>query len=152
MLSYEDFAQSPAGRFVHQQALAQLPAMELLGLQGKPAIAALDAAVAAAFPDLQDTERQHCGRIVRDVLVARGWRTDRQKRVAGWKLFRSGTVYVPRESPPPAPAQGAGSNMRGEDMIDAARRLLAAARRNPDQPAGTVDDFLAERRQLWGEA
>jgi hypothetical protein len=148
MLSYEDFAQSAAGRFVRAQALEQVAAMEQLGHQGKPAIAALDAVVAAAFPDLNDTERQHCGRIVRDVLMARGWRTDRQKRVSGWKLFRSGTVYVPHaptrhEPAPHAPALS---------PVARARTILAAGRRDPDGVLDTVDAFLADRRAMWGEA
>lgn len=144
MLSYHDFCVGHKGR-----ALAAITAnatvvddMERQSRAGEPAVAAIDAAVAAGIGALDDTERQHAGRVVRDVLARRGWRPARRKRLRSGKVFASGAVYD-RVAAPAAAPETVRFRPAASERIAAARALVASARND----IGTVDDFIAERRR-----
>lgn len=146
MPSYQVFRQSERGRAVYDLAARAVGDMEDLSQRGEPAVAAIDAAVADRIGRLDGTERQHSGRVVRDLLAPRGWRPRPQrKRVRDGRAFTSGAVYER-----PGMTEGAfrdalslgGSWPDRLARADEAVALLARARLGN---AGTVDDFIAER-------
>ena len=147
MSSYHDFRESQRGRTLIELAGKALAEMEALSGRGEPAVAAIDAAVADALGTLDNTERQHGGRIVRDELAPRGWRPKAvRKRLRGGRAFTSGAVYGRvRVTPDPlmdgVPAS-ASWEARALARADEAITMLAAARTGN---AGSVDDFIAER-------
>lgn len=131
-----------------------IAAMVVAARNDRPAVEAIDGEVAALIGPMADEEKKAAGRMVKRVLAPHGLRPFKKgQRVLGGQVFTRGTVYrqvLPAQQM--VAAKGAIQRNPGEDAIDAARRLLAASRRNPDQPVGGVDDFLAERRAMWGEA
>lgn len=153
-MSYARFKASDLG-----QALAPIltnpqtiDEMEALSRKGRPAVEAIGAQVATLQPDIDDTGKQHVGRLVRDALAARGLKPVRSARVRPGNLFAWGAVYGPIVTRPAASSSSA--NLRDsasiEDFdtwIDEVRKLVAIAPR----PLASVDEFLAERRADWGE-
>ena len=147
MPSYHVFRQSDRGRVVCDLAARAVVVMEDLSQRGEPAVTAIDAEVADRIGRLDDTERQHVGRVVRDILAPRGWRPRKQrKRVRNGRAFASGAVY----ERPGAPGFGYGAVSPLIDLLpdrlaraDEAVAILAKARTGD---AGTVDDFIVERR------
>jgi hypothetical protein len=124
--------------------------MEAITRRGRPAVKAIDGDVALAVGSLDNVEKQHVGRWVRDILALRGLRPIRQLDWRGGKVFASGAVYGPIAAPqailpdtPPGPAS---------NKVEQARALLAAGRIDGLRCTDTIDDFLAERRAIWGEA
>jgi hypothetical protein len=149
-MTLEEFKQSKSG-----QRLAPLlsdPAtvarMEAMTREGRPAVKAIDEAVAAEVGELSNVERQHVGRWVRDVLGRRGLRPVRQVEWRGGRAFSSGAVYAPVPPVVPVGAQPEGSPA---ERIARAREILLAGRRDGTKPLGTVDDFLGARRAMWGK-
>jgi len=74
-----------------------------------PAVSAIDEWAAGAVGEPGSTERQHAGRMVRDVLTARGWRVrgPSPTRLKKPRLFTSGVVYVRAQAVvPPYPRHG----------------------------------------------
>ena len=123
--------------------------MERLNRLGVPAIKAIDGAVADAVGTLDDVERQHVGRWVRNTLARRGWRSVKQRSWRGGRVFASGMIYEPvaRTINPRADAGIATPKPHWEERVlaraDEAIAMLAGARIGN---AGSVDDFIAERR------
>lgn len=141
-MSYIDFRDSSLGKSLAPVLAdpATLADMEGLSRRGRPAVEAIGARVAELAPDLDDTGKQHVGRLVRDALGKRGWKPVRKARVAPGNLFSWGAVY--------------GKLGLQEDRARAAREGIERARailRESGVDLGTVDDFLAERRPEWGE-
>ncbi len=140
---------------------AVIARMEDMTRSGAPAVKAIDSAVADAVGDLDDVERQHVGRWIKETLTRRGWRTKIQRSWRGGRVFTSGTVYAPMAAAGPSHPDTAPSApqptwqerelVSASDRYRAAIDILRAARRPGTTPA-TVDDFLAERRRMWGEA
>ena len=148
-MTLDEFKQSAVGRQL-QPLLSDatiVAQMEAATRLGQPAVRAIDEAVAAKVGSLSFVERQHVGRWVRDVLSRRGWRPAKQLDWRGGKVFKSGAVYARVRDDEPAAADNrftAASRHR-------IRSTLAAGRLDPFKPLDTVDDFLAERRAMWGE-
>ena len=148
MLSYHDFRESPRGRTIVELAGSALREMEALSARGEPAVAAIDGAVADALGMLDAVERQHGGRIVRDELASRGLRPKAiRKRLRHGRAFVSGSVYGPvahaadqEGAKALVPHAGAARTLA---RADEAVALLARSRIGS---AGSVDDFIAERR------
>ena len=149
MPSYHDFRDSQRGRTMIELAGKATTEMQALSAIGEPAVTAIDNAVADALGPLNNTERQHGGRIVRDQLAPLGWRPSPvRKRLRGGRAFTSGAVYRRvRETSDPVEASASVPATNWEERIlaraDEAIGMLAAARTGN---AGTVDDFIAERR------
>ena len=149
-MTLEEFKRSKSG-----QRLAPLlsdPAtvarMEAMTREGRPAVKAIDEAVATEVGELSNVERQHVGRWVRDVLGRRGLRPVRQVEWRGGRAFSSGAVYAPVR---PVTAAARPDSSPAERMAKA-REILSAGRRDATKPLDTVDDFIAARRTMWGEA
>ena len=124
--------------------------MEKLNLLGIPAIKAIDSEVADAVGTLDDVERQHVGRWVRDTLGRRGWRSVKQRAWRGGRVFKSGMIYeMVSRTEAPSRSLAVGESGEIDARIAQARRVLEAGRLDPSRPLGTVDGFLAERRSLW---
>ena len=154
MLGYQEFRHSSKGRVIvdlitRSDSIAE---MERRSRLHEPAVAAVDRAIIDDVGRLDDTERQHVGRAVRDVLRARGWRPTRRKRLNAGHTFASGAVYEQVHPETPPRALGTSAAMSPTDRQTAARRLLLAARRDPDSPIDTVDAFLADRKAMWSGA
>lgn len=149
MPSYHDFRDSQRGQTMIALAGKATAEMQTLSALGEPAVAAIDGAVADALGPLNKTERQHGGRIVRDELAPLGWRPKPvRKRLRGGRAFTSGAVYGRvRRAADPIEIDTVGSPARWEERIlaraDEAIAMLAMARTGN---AGSVDDFVAERR------
>lgn len=120
----------------------------------RPAVEAIDSEVADTIGTLSDVEKQAAGRVVKRMLGVHGLRPVKKgQRVLGGRVFSRGTVYgeVVRPAVPLSPAPEAGDATVLERAARA-RAILAASRLDPGMPTDTVDDFLRERRGLWGEA
>lgn len=116
-------------------------------------IEALDPIVATAIGKMTNGEKTAAGRVVKAVLRDRGWVPwKKNSRVRGGRVFSRGTVYREIASIPTEPAASAAvaSAAPASDRYQAAIDILRAARRPGTTPA-TVDDFLAERRRMWGD-
>lgn len=148
MLGYHEFRASTKGRIIadligRSDSIAE---MERQSHLRKPAVGAIDQAIVDDVGRLDDIERQHVGRAVRDILGARGWRPAHRKRLKSGHTFASGAVYeLSRKGSP-----GTASTISAADRFAEARRLLLASRRDPTAPMDTVDAFLADRRAMWG--
>lgn len=142
-MSYSDFRNSPVGRSLAPVLAdpATLADMEGLSRRGRPAVEAIGARVAQLAPDLDDTGKQHVGRLVRDALATRGWRPVRKARVKPGNLFSWGAVYG---------HSGGGVRDAAAEAAAGVKRARAILRRT-GLDLGTVDDFLADRRRDWGD-
>lgn len=149
-MSYASFVDSRHGALIapllsDPETIAR---MEALSRHGTPAIAALDASLPRDL-ELNNTERQYVGRWIRDILSARGWRTLRQRRFSGGRVFSSGTVYVrarpvnevplPDSLPPPL--------LSIEDGIAQARLMIAEFSTNDYGVAEYLRDKREEARR-----
>jgi hypothetical protein len=125
-----------------------LAEMEQLSQGGEPAVLALERR-ADELPRLSDTEKQHVGRWIRDVLAERGWRPKRRKRIGGSRLFTSGAVYgrpAPERAAEPPNAAPAGNTLsRAADTAARVARLRALVAQL-ETPPPTVDEFIAWKR------
>lgn len=138
------FSETPYARLIDERMAdpATIARIVALSKQGQPAIAALDDAFHSAFGMLADGDKKAAGRHLKERLSRHGLRPVRKgQRVAGGKVFRNGSVYgFDADRHPPLPLRHEPS---ADDRVDAATAILAAGRFGD---AGTVDDFIAERR------
>jgi hypothetical protein len=139
-LSLQDFQSSKKGQPV-AELLARpetIREMESLSREDRPAVLALDRALPEAIR-LDDTEKKHVGRWVRDVLANRGWRVRKRKGFRSGRIFSSGAVYE-RPAAPAAPQSGPDDDIR--ERIRGAQEIVASFSR------GTygVEDFLRDKR------
>jgi len=153
MLSYHDFREGTKGRIIvdliaRPDTIAE---MERRSRRHEPAVAAIDRAIIDEVGRLNGTERQHAGRVVRDVLAPLGWHPTRRKRLREGHVFTSGAVYESVAPQPAARLAGTpGVSGSREARIDEAIAILEASR-DQAKPRDTVDAFLRERRAMWGE-
>lgn len=157
-MTYARFKQSPLSHNLAPLLSnpVVLEEMEALSRRGRPAVEAIGERVKELAPELDDTGKQHVGRLVRDALAPRGWRPVRRARVAPGKLFSWGAVYGRagdngnRRSGAPT-ATGPAVEVRGDDSgatcMERAREIASGLPRS----LMSVDQFLASRRELWGE-
>jgi hypothetical protein len=149
-MSLDGFKESKRGAKVAPllSSPSVLAEMEQLSHGGEPAVLALERR-AEELPRLTDTEKQHVGRWIRDVLAERGWRPQHRKRIGGSRLFTSGAVYGrpaperPSQPPDAAPAGNAPSSAAGTAARVAHLRALVA---QLETPPPTVDEFIAWKR------
>ncbi|HZF93710.1 MAG TPA: hypothetical protein VEZ20_02440 [Allosphingosinicella sp.] len=149
-MSLEGFKESKRGAKVapllaNASVLAE---MEQLSQGGEPAVLALERR-ANELPSLSDTEKQHVGRWIRDVLAERGWRPKRRKRIGGSRVFTSGAVYgrsAPERSADTPNAGPAGSIPPAAAGTVARVAHLRALVAQLETPPPTVDEFLAWKR------
>ncbi len=127
--------------------LTLIARMEAMTRLGRPAVKAIDAEVALAVGALDNVEKQHVGRWVRDILGTRGLKPARQLDWRGGKVFTSGTVYEPIDRV----SDTTDLVHQPRSAIDRARAALAAGRIDPARPLDTVDNFIADRQANWGE-
>jgi hypothetical protein len=136
----KEFQASKNGRPIAELLSRQetIGSMEALSREGRPAVMALDRALPLDLK-LDDTEKKHVGRWIRDVLADRGWRPRKRKGFRSGRVFSSGAVYAPAAaSPPERPAPAA-------DQAARIRRAQAMVRRFSTNDYG-LDDFLRDKR------
>lgn len=118
-----------------------IAAMEDLSYQGRPAVLAVERALDGEVV-LDELERRHVGRWVRDVLADRGWRPRKRGHFRAGRLFSSGAVYEQSGAPawflalpPPSP-----------EVIERVRRVQEMARPfHGENGFSVVDELIAER-------
>ena len=140
-MSLEVFKQSRAGVRI-APILADprgVAAMEGKSREGRPAVEAVGARIAATIGELDDEQKKLVGRWVKQVLAPRGWVPDKKgARVAPGNLFSRGTVYrrpgvaTPSEKRPSA-----------AERLAAARAILATM----PHPIMSSQELIAERRR-----
>jgi len=142
--SLQDFQSSKNGRPVGEllSRPETIQEMESLSREDRPAVLALDRALPEAI-NLDDTEKKHVGRWVRDVLADRGWRVRKRKGFRSGRIFSSGAVY---ERPAPAAKQGG----RDDDIRERIRRAQEIVRRS-SRNCYSVDDFIRDKRREVAE-
>jgi hypothetical protein len=136
----KDFQASKSGRPIGELLSRQetIGTMEALSREGRPAVLALDQALPRDIK-LDDTEKKHVGRWIRDVLADRGWRPRKRKGFRSGRVFSSGAVYGPvAATAPELPAPVA-------DQAARIRRAQAMVRRFSTNDYG-VNDFLRDKR------
>jgi hypothetical protein len=115
---------------------AELSAMERKSREGRPAVEAVGAKIAASVGQLDDEEKKLVGRWVKQVLGPRGWVPSKKGRVAPGNLFSRGTVY-----------RHLALNA-SKDRQPAAERVVAARAILAQSPHGvmTPEELIVERR------
>ncbi len=96
MARFEDFKASDRGRAVAGILLDRDWQIEMVCLakHGLPPAQAVGAPIAERVGDLGDTERQHVGRWIRDILAEKGWVVaSKGARVAPGNLFARAALY-----------------------------------------------------------
>lgn len=96
MASFEEFKQSKRGRVVGDLLGEHDWQVELVCLakHGLPPAQAVGAEIAARVGSLDDTEKQHVGRWIRDILAEKGWKpVSKGARVAPGNLFSRAALY-----------------------------------------------------------
>lgn len=143
-MSYSDFLASPEGRLIAPllEDEAMIREMIALSQRGRPAVEALDIRLAGRIA-LDNTQRQHVGRRIRDILEDRGWRTTIQRRLSNGRVFTSGTVYQ-RRAAPVAAANDSAAAAPGDGFAERLARARSIVRDGGRNDYG-VDDFLADK-------
>lgn len=118
--------------------------MEWLSRDDRPAVLALDRALPGGI-DLNDTEKKHVGRWIRDVLADRGWRVRKRKAFRSGRVFSSGAVYGRPSARDGVPAVGL-----DEGILAKLRRAQEIVRRSSRNGYG-VDDFIRDKRREVAE-
>lgn len=113
--------------------------MESLSREGRPAVLALDRALPNGVA-LDDTEKKHVGRWIRDILADRGWRPRRRKPFRAGRIFSSGAVYERPTPPPAAPAAAVDDEIQAR--VRRAQEIVAGFRKHDYG----VDEFLRDKR------
>ena len=99
-LTLDEFKVSKDGRNIAKilENPAILGSMEELSRNGKPAVLAVDLALPADTA-LDDTQKRHIGRWIRNILAERGWRPRKRLHFRSGRVFSSGAVYGRHTSP-----------------------------------------------------
>lgn len=147
-MSFADFLHSAAARRIAPliDDPAMLTRMEELSRAGVPAIGALDQALAGSIA-LSNTEKQHVGRWVKEVLAARGWRPKIQRRLAPGQVFTSGMVYSRHSTEPNRPTLTAQPDELPTELLSVRERVKAAQAMVRQLGGNTygVEDFLHDK-------
>ena len=142
MSSQSEFHASPEGRLIASLVEDEAMIREMISLskRDRPAVEALDTRLAGKV-ELDNPQRQHVGRWVRDIMHDRGWRTKIQRRIPNGQIFASGTVYAAAK-PAPADEGPPPHLLPAKDRIAHAQALVRAFSTNDYG----VDDFLRDKR------
>lgn len=145
-MSLETFKQSRTGARI-APILADssgVAAMERKSREGRPAVEAVGARIAATVGELADEEKKLVGRWVKQVLAPHGWVPNKKGvRVAPGNMFSRGTTY--RRPAPAQPAEAKPAEIRPSavERLAAARAILATM----PYPIMSSDELIAERRR-----
>jgi len=96
MASFEQFKHSKRGLIIGELLAEHDWQVELVCLakHGLPPAQAVGAEIAARVGKLDDTEKQHVGRWIRDILAEKGWKpVSKGARVAPGNLFSRAALY-----------------------------------------------------------
>jgi 5-methylcytosine-specific restriction protein A len=96
-MNFEEFKASPKGKVVGHilSDPSWQAAMVSLSKHGLPAAQAVGSEIESRVARLEETERQHVGRWIRDILAEKGWTVDvRGARVAPGNLFVRAATYA----------------------------------------------------------
>ena len=96
MLSFEDFKKSEVGATIGRFLLENDTQIELVCLakHGLPPAQAVGVGIMKRVGKLDDTQKQHVGRWIRDILAEKGWKpTSKGARVAPGNLFSRASLY-----------------------------------------------------------
>src|ERR1044072_8187168 len=93
-LSLDDFKSTPNGRRIGSllERTTVIGAMERVSRQGRPAGLGVDGALGGGIR-LDDVEKRHVGRWIRDLPADRGWRPRKRLHFRSGRVFSSGAVY-----------------------------------------------------------
>ena len=138
--SLRDFQSSKKGQPIGEllSRPETIATMEALSREDRPAVLAVDRALPEGIA-LDDTEKKHVGRWIRDVLADRGWRPRRRKGFRSGRVFSSGAVYERPGSAASPPAR------QDEDMLARLKRAqeIVSGFRKGNY---TVDEFIRDKR------
>ena len=98
MASFEEFKQSDKGGQVGAILTRHDAQVEMVCLSkhGLPAAQAVGAEIGSKVGDLDDTEKQHVGRWIREVMAEKGWMVaSKGVRVAPGNYFSRAATYTP---------------------------------------------------------
>jgi hypothetical protein len=98
-VTFEEFTASKKGELVTEVLNDHDAQVEMVCLSkhGLPAAQAVGAAIGKLVGDLDDTEKQHVGRAIRDVMSDKGWKVaQRGARVAPGNFFSRAAIYEPK--------------------------------------------------------
>jgi hypothetical protein len=98
-MTFEEFKASKKGQLVMEVLNEHDAQVEMVCLSkhGLPAAQAVGAEIAKLVDDLDDTEKQHVGRAIRDVMSDKGWKVAQKgARVAPCNFFSRATLYQPK--------------------------------------------------------
>lgn len=139
-LTLDNFKSTPNGRRIGTLLgrPVTISAMERLSQQGQPAVLAVDEALEDGIR-LDDVEKRHVGRWIRDVLADRGWRPRKRLHFRSGRIFSSGAVYCRPPEPTPALAQ---ADPDIAERVARVQEMVRAFRRDDYD----VDDFLRDKR------
>ena len=95
-MTFDEFKASPNGKIVGSILAEHDWQIEMICLSkhGLPAAQAVGAEIEARVGELDDTEKQHVGRWIRDVMAEHGWKVDSKgARVAPGNYFTRAAIY-----------------------------------------------------------
>jgi hypothetical protein len=95
-MTFDEFKASPNGKIVGSILAEHDWQIEMVCLSkhGLPAAQAVGAEIEARIAELGDTEKQHVGRWIRDVMADHGWKVaSKGARVASGNYFTRAAVY-----------------------------------------------------------
>ncbi len=119
---------------------SKVAAMERKCHEGRPAIEAVGASIAATVGSLDDDEKKLIGRWVKQVLAPRGWAPCKKGRVAPGNLFSRGTIYQQ-----PTPAIVTETRRSAVERLAAAKAILAQM----PFPIMSSEELIGERRHAF---
>ncbi len=147
LLTLDDFKVTTVGRRIG--AILDLPdtlsSMEDLSRRGRPAVLAIDRALADQ-ERLDDTEKRHVGRWIREKLSDRGWKVAKRLHFRSGRIFSSGAVYERPHAPPPPPADAWPDLPPPSREVSERLRAVQEMVRRFSKNDYSVDDFIAEKR------
>src|SRR5258708_6577575 len=97
-MTFDEFKASTKGKQITSVLAEHDWQVEMICLSkhGLPAAQAVGTEIHARAGDLDDTEKQHAGRCIRDVMAELGWRVaTKGARVAPGNYFSRAAVYQP---------------------------------------------------------
>jgi hypothetical protein len=144
-MTFNEFTASPKGRVIGALLDEHDWQTEMICVSkhGLPAAQAVGAEIHARVGDLDDTEKQHVGRWIRDVMAEHGWKVaSKGARVAPGNYFSRAAIY--RRAMPCLPADSPIIHRMAEIVSSPEGRAAAIAAANAELPAmAGVDPLLS---------